>query len=67
MLYYGTVKVSSDRNANIYQDPATGLFRYYIRENQRKGKHKWSEDFETFVDAAEHAQDRWLNDSGRDG
>ena len=62
--YWGTVKVREDRNANIYRDPATGTFRYYL-QGQRKGKTEWSADFESFAEAAEDAQSDWLNSSER--
>lgn len=65
MQYWGTVKVSDRKSANIYLDDATGMFRYYVQGQHHK-KAKWSEDFETFVDAAEAAQSDWLNNPERD-
>ena len=65
MQYWGTVKVDEKKSANIYRDIETGMFRYYVQSQHHK-KAKWSEDYESFTDAAESAQADWLNSEERD-
>ena len=60
MTFYGRVRVSVSEYADIYRDPATGTYRYYLEERV-----KWSEDFDTYVEAAEDAQSDWLSDPER--